>query len=96
MATHSSILACRIPLMEELGGLQSTGCKELDTTKRLHFIFTKILHSEKTPYVIILIMYIRRLKTTNTLPYVRKQFSYIILCICVFRGRVRKKDKILI
>ena len=25
MATHSSILAWRIPWMEELGGLQSTG-----------------------------------------------------------------------
>ena len=27
MATHSSILAWRIPWMEELGGLQSTGCR---------------------------------------------------------------------
>ena len=34
---HSSILAWRIPWMEELGGLQSTGCKESDTTERLHF-----------------------------------------------------------
>ena len=33
MATHSSILAWRIPWTEELGGLQSTGCEELDTTK---------------------------------------------------------------
>ena len=33
MATHSSILAWRIPWMEELGGLQS------DTTERLHFHF---------------------------------------------------------
>ena len=38
MATHSSILAWRIPWMEELGGLQSTGRKELDTTERLHFL----------------------------------------------------------
>ena len=37
MAPHSSILAWRIPWMEELGGLQSTGCKESDTTERLHF-----------------------------------------------------------
>ena len=36
MATHSSILAWRIPWTEELGGLQSTGCKESDTTKQLH------------------------------------------------------------
>ena len=37
MATHSSILAWRIPWTKELGGLQSTGRKELDTTERLHF-----------------------------------------------------------
>ena len=36
-ATHSSILAWRIPWTEEIGGLQSTGRKELDMTKRLHF-----------------------------------------------------------
>ena len=39
MATHSSILAWRIPWTEELGELQSTGRKELDTTERLHFFF---------------------------------------------------------
>ena len=30
MATHSSILAWRIPWTEEPGRLQSTGCKESD------------------------------------------------------------------
>ena len=39
MATHSSILAWRIPWTEELGGLQPTGRKELDMTERLHFHF---------------------------------------------------------
>ena len=39
MAAHSSILARRIPRTEEPGGLQSTGCKEPDTTERLHFQF---------------------------------------------------------
>ena len=39
MATHSSILAWRIPWTEELGGLQSMGRKELDTTERLQFHF---------------------------------------------------------
>ena len=39
MATHSSILAWRIPWTEELGGLQSTGHKESDMTERLHFHF---------------------------------------------------------
>ena len=42
MATHSNILAWRIPWMEEFGGLQSTGCKESDTTEQLHF--TSLLH----------------------------------------------------
>ena len=36
MATHSSILAWRIPWTEEPGGLQSMGvAKESDTTERL-------------------------------------------------------------
>ena len=35
MATHSSILAWRIPWTEEPGGLQSKDCKELDTTEQL-------------------------------------------------------------
>ena len=39
MATHSSILAWRIPWTEEPGGLQSTGRKESDTTERLDFHF---------------------------------------------------------
>ena len=32
MATHSSVLAWKIPWTEEPGGLQSTGSQELDTT----------------------------------------------------------------
>ena len=38
MATHYSILAWTIPWMEEPGRLQSTGCKESDTTEQLHYI----------------------------------------------------------
>ena len=37
MVTHFSILAGRIPWTEEPGGLQSSGCKESDTTKQLTF-----------------------------------------------------------
>ena len=33
MATHSSILAWRIPWTEESGGLQCMGSKESDTTE---------------------------------------------------------------
>ena len=39
MATHSSILAWRIPGMGEPGGLPSMGSLE-DTTERLHFHFS--------------------------------------------------------
>ena len=35
MATHSSILAWRIPWAKDPGRLQSTDHKELDTTERL-------------------------------------------------------------
>ena len=35
MATHSSVLAWRIPRTEEPGGLQSTGLQESDTTEQL-------------------------------------------------------------
>ena len=35
MATHSSILAWRIPWTEEPGGLQSMGCEELDTIREV-------------------------------------------------------------
>ena len=45
MATHSSILAWRIPWTEEPGGLQSTGRKESDTTEglTLPLFFVKIV-----------------------------------------------------
>ena len=35
MATHSSILAWRIPWIEEPDGLQSMGAQESDTTEQL-------------------------------------------------------------
>ena len=42
MATHSSILAWRIPWTEELGGLRSMGHKESDMTEQLHFQFQSL------------------------------------------------------
>ena len=45
MATHSSILAWRIPWTEELGGLQSTGRKESDTTS-LSLSLSLLLYSD--------------------------------------------------
>ena len=41
MATHSSILAWKIPWMEEPGGLQSMGLLR-GTTERLHFHFSAL------------------------------------------------------
>ena len=38
MATHSSILAWRIPWTEDLVGYSPRGHKESDTTERLHFL----------------------------------------------------------
>ena len=45
MATHSSILAQKIPGTEEPGGLQSVGHKELDRTEQQIFNFTEIQRS---------------------------------------------------
>ena len=38
MATHCSILACKIPWTEEPGRLQFMGSQKLDTTDRLHIV----------------------------------------------------------
>ena len=38
MTAHSSMLAWKIPWMEEPGGLQSMGRKESDRTERLQFL----------------------------------------------------------
>ena len=38
MATYFSILAWKVPWMEESDGLQSVGRKELDTAEQLHFL----------------------------------------------------------
>ena len=40
MATHSSILAWKIPWVRSLVGYSPWGRKELDTTERLHFHFS--------------------------------------------------------
>ena len=40
MATHSSILAWRIPWTEEPGGLQCMGHKELDVTEPLTLLLS--------------------------------------------------------
>ena len=46
MATHSSILAWRIPWTEETGGLWSTDCKEWGTTEATQQQQHKVYTSE--------------------------------------------------
>ena len=43
MATHSSILAWRIPQTEEPGGLHPQGCKELDATEATYHGMAKFI-----------------------------------------------------
>ena len=58
MATHSSILAWRIPWAEKPGGLQSMGSQKLAMTERLtlslHFHFRLLLQSGSFLRVVIL------------------------------------------
>ena len=49
MATHSSILAWRIPWTENLVGYSPWGCKESDTTEQLHFTSTPWKESYDQP-----------------------------------------------
>ena len=42
MATHSSILAWRIPWIEELGGLQSTGLQRVGHDRATSLSFLKV------------------------------------------------------
>ena len=45
MATHSSILAWKIPWVEEPVGYSPWGHKELDTTEQLHFTSSPMWYS---------------------------------------------------
>ena len=73
-ATHSSILACRIPRTEEPGGSQSMG-SESETTERLTLSFSELLNQkvinedffppEKRAYSIIYTFNKIRLKSYN-------------------------------
>ena len=49
-ATHPSILAWRIPWMEEPDGLSPWGCKELDMTEWLHFTLVIMILVEDMIY----------------------------------------------
>ena len=46
MATQSTALAWKIPMMEEPGGLKFMGHEQLDTTEKLHFHFSVLCIGE--------------------------------------------------
>ena len=48
MATHSSILAWKIPWMKEIVGYSPRGRKESDTTEQLHFLSFFLSSSAET------------------------------------------------
>ena len=50
MATYSSILAWRIPWLEEPGKLQSRVCKEPDMTEQLTLLFHRYTHTNTHTY----------------------------------------------
>ena len=70
MATHSSILAWRIPWTEEPGGYSPQGCKRSDTTEYLS-TYTHASLKEKFQNMELLLL---QLKLSNDFPNVVKQF----------------------
>ena len=54
MATHSSILAWRIPWTEELGKVVSMGLQRVSMTERLHFHFDKISTVHISPVLVFI------------------------------------------
>ena len=49
-ATHSSILAQRMPWTEEPGGLQFTGLKESESTEQLSFSLLSLFYNKERSY----------------------------------------------
>jgi len=66
MATHSSILAWRIPWTEDLGRLQSMGLQRADMIEQLHFLENIILseqnQAEKDRYHMISLLFGTKIK----------------------------------
>ena len=56
MATHSSVLAWRIPGTGEPGGLPSMGSQELDITYQLAHIQSEVSQKEENKYHILMHM----------------------------------------
>ena len=74
MATHSSVLAWRIPWTEEPGGLQSVGRKESDMTGQLTLYFHRQCNARKGEvlvsfciFILIMCSFTSSLKTSSLL-----------------------------
>ena len=68
MATHSSILAWRIPWTEEPGGLQSMGRKESDTTEGLSTFRQQWDHVILNLYGSLNLVWVELLNSHNQVP----------------------------
>ena len=86
MATHSIMLAWRIPWTEEAGRLQFVGCKELDTTEPLN---TRAWIVMKVAGVLSFSGNIRRTNTTLSVrvtaragPLAPLLFLFLLSCPC--------------
>ena len=83
MATHSSVLAWRIPWIEEPSRLQSMGHKELDTTKQLTLSLSFTLFIFTFFHYIYLIKSSRWRSGKHCLPMQETEETWICsLCCC--------------
>ena len=100
MATHSSILAWKIPWMEEPVRLQSMGCKKSDTTERLHFHFHYILYALLPPNTSVCIfpkigIFLTYFSIVNLT--LDENMCYIVLSICsLYSNFVNWSNKVFI
>ena len=86
MATHSSILAWRIPWSEEPGGLRFMGCKELDVTEVTEQRILECIFRVNLMYV---------LQTVLCLPFLSPalyRFSLAILYTAVYIHQSQSRD----
>jgi len=88
MATHSSILAWKIPWTEEPGRLQSTGSQESDMTERLstHIQCKVILRYDYSPGIC-------KLNHNEILPHAC-QNDHHQMCVCVCEATLVMSDSL--